>query len=155
MAVTEQTRHNVHKHFEGSMGEELAATVMEMLPGVGWADVARRRDLDDLRVATTQDIERLRVETRTDLERLRVDLEHLRAETKADLGRFRAEFNGEFRHLREWSETKFDAVDKRFDGVNERFESVVTHADLRKNSFALIAANAAVVTIAVTLARVI
>jgi hypothetical protein len=46
VAVTEHTRYNLHKHFEGTMGQELAATLMEMLPGVGWGDVARKRDID-------------------------------------------------------------------------------------------------------------
>ena len=71
MAVTEQTRYNVHKHFEETMGQELAATLMEMLPGVGWGDVARKSDIDRLEVAVKSDIDRL--EQRIDALERRMD----------------------------------------------------------------------------------
>jgi hypothetical protein len=105
VAVTERSRHNVHKYFEESMGEELAATLMEMLPGVGWADVARRRDLDDLRVSTTQDVER----------------------------------------LRDWASVRFDSLET----------SMVTHPQLNRHTFVLIAAMAAVMTIVTTVSRLL
>lgn len=69
--------------------------------------------------------------------------------------RVRAETRGEFGRVREWVESKFETVDARFDAIDKRFESVVTHDDLRKNTYALLAANAAIVTIAVTLARLL
>ncbi len=48
MSISEQERHDVHKWFEEAMGPERAANLMSLLPPVGWADVATKRDLDAL-----------------------------------------------------------------------------------------------------------
>ena len=39
----------VHSWFEGAMGPQRAGTLMEMLPPVGWGDVATKQDLAHLR----------------------------------------------------------------------------------------------------------
>ena len=49
MTVTEQQRHELHEWAKRLGNEEVAATLMELLPPVGWADVATKRDLDHLR----------------------------------------------------------------------------------------------------------
>lgn len=46
MAITEATRHQMYQRLEELLGKDEAATLMEHLPPVGWADVATRRDLD-------------------------------------------------------------------------------------------------------------
>ena len=46
MAVTEDRRHKLHTKFEELIGPDNALTIMELLPPVGWADVATKRDLD-------------------------------------------------------------------------------------------------------------
>ena len=48
MAVSEQRRHQLHEWVWASAKEGVAATLMELLPPVGWADVATKRDLDHL-----------------------------------------------------------------------------------------------------------
>ena len=48
MAVSEQRRHRLHEWVRTSADEEVAATLMELLPPAGWADVATKRDLDHL-----------------------------------------------------------------------------------------------------------
>ena len=50
MAVDERGRHALHEAARRELGDEEAATLMELLPPVGWADVATKRDLDVLRV---------------------------------------------------------------------------------------------------------
>jgi hypothetical protein len=45
MPVTEQTRHDLHDGLIVALGKEKAATLMELLPPVGWGDVATRQDL--------------------------------------------------------------------------------------------------------------
>ena len=48
MAVTDQSRYDLHRKLDTVLGTEEATTLMEHLPPVGWADVARRSDLDHL-----------------------------------------------------------------------------------------------------------
>lgn len=48
MGVTEQQRHALLTWFEEQMGPERAATMMELMPPAGAAELATKRDLDDL-----------------------------------------------------------------------------------------------------------
>lgn len=48
MAVTDQTRYDLHRKLDTVLGTEEATTLMEHLPPVGWGDVARRSDLEHL-----------------------------------------------------------------------------------------------------------
>ena len=57
MAVDERSRHELFTRLEEILGQEHAAVLMEHLPPVGWADVATKHDLDQLRTATKSDLE--------------------------------------------------------------------------------------------------
>jgi len=46
MAIDERSRHRMYERLQKVLGEEEAATLMEHLPPVGWADVVTKRDLD-------------------------------------------------------------------------------------------------------------
>ena len=59
MAIDERARHELYLRLEEQLGPEAATTLMEHLPPTGWADVATKRDLDQLRTLTTLDIERM------------------------------------------------------------------------------------------------
>ena len=59
MAVTEERRHRLYTKLERLIGEEDASTMMELVPPVGWGDVATKRDLDSLALHTKRDIESL------------------------------------------------------------------------------------------------
>jgi hypothetical protein len=59
MAIDERSRHILFLKLEEVLGSEEATTLMEHLPPVGWADVATKRDLDQLAVATKRDIDQL------------------------------------------------------------------------------------------------
>jgi hypothetical protein len=48
MAIDERSRHILFQKLEEVLGSEEATTLMEHLPPVGWADVATKRDLDQL-----------------------------------------------------------------------------------------------------------
>jgi hypothetical protein len=50
VAITEESRHRMYQRLEAVLGPDEAATLMEHLPPVGWADVATKRDLDALRL---------------------------------------------------------------------------------------------------------
>ena len=57
MALTEGRRKRLYDKLEEVLGVDNAETAMELLPPVGWADVATNRELDHLRVELTQRIE--------------------------------------------------------------------------------------------------
>ena len=46
MAVDERRRHEMYLAFEELVGGEVATTMMEHLPPVGWADVATKHDME-------------------------------------------------------------------------------------------------------------
>jgi hypothetical protein len=48
MAITDEARNHLFNTLREKLGSEDAATMMDMLPPVGWADVARRDDVDRL-----------------------------------------------------------------------------------------------------------
>jgi hypothetical protein len=48
MALDERARHELFLRLEQALGPKSAGTLMELLPPVGWADVATKRDLDAL-----------------------------------------------------------------------------------------------------------
>jgi hypothetical protein len=48
MVLDERARHEPFLRLEEVLGPESAETLMEMMPPVGWADVATKRDLDAL-----------------------------------------------------------------------------------------------------------
>lgn len=46
MAVSDAARNHLYNTIRENFGPEDADTMMELLPPVGWSDVARQRDLD-------------------------------------------------------------------------------------------------------------
>lgn len=60
--VTEEKRHHLYRRLEEVLGEEEATTMMELVPPVGWADVATRHDvgqkIDNLELAIRADLHR-------------------------------------------------------------------------------------------------
>ena len=48
MALDERARHELFLRLEQALGPDSAEALMELLPPVGWADVATKRDLDAL-----------------------------------------------------------------------------------------------------------
>ena len=48
MALDERARHELFLRLEQVLGPEPAESLMEMMPPVGWADIATKRDLDAL-----------------------------------------------------------------------------------------------------------
>jgi len=45
MAINESARHELFNHFKELLGTKDTGTLMELLPPVGWADVATKHDL--------------------------------------------------------------------------------------------------------------
>jgi hypothetical protein len=78
MSITEASRFQLRTAIGLILDEEAADTLMELLPPVGWADVATKTDLQHLRDELKGDIQNLRVATKS-------DLQHLRDELKGDM----------------------------------------------------------------------
>jgi hypothetical protein len=104
MATSEENRHRLYEHLEQVLGVRDAATLMEYLPPVGWADVATRRDLDT--------IER-------DVDGLRGDVQRL---------------DHRISRFEDRMEERFNSVDQRFTALDSRFADIdtrLTHLDSR------------------------
>lgn len=99
MAITEATRHQLHEALIAALGEQEAATLMEHLPPIGWADVATRNDLEHVHA---------------DIERVHADIEHLRvvleARFDAKVAEVRTEMSDLFREAQRWQLTSLAAA---------------------------------------------
>jgi hypothetical protein len=67
VAITEESRYQLFQRLEELLGPEKVATLMELLPPVGWADVATKRDLDHVQSVLDARIDRLGVELRAEM----------------------------------------------------------------------------------------
>jgi hypothetical protein len=83
--VSDAARRELFVALERELGEVPAATMMELLPPVGWSDVARQSDL---------------VALRGEMAELRGEMAELRAELKGEMAELRAELKGEMAELR-------------------------------------------------------
>ena len=78
MAINEESRHELYSKLEEVLGPHEAATLMEHLPPVGWADVATKRDLDVLATELRGEMRDLRTELRGDMAEMRGEMHALR-----------------------------------------------------------------------------
>ena len=89
MSVTERTRNELFQEVRAMFSEQSADTLMELLPPVGWGDLATRRDLEQSQALLRADLEQTQTLLRADLEQtqalLRADLEQSQALLRADL----------------------------------------------------------------------
>ena len=116
MSVDERRRLELADAVKRALGDDAGITLMEMLPPVGWADVATKQDLLVLR---------------GDIDRLGDDIRNLRGEfgtLRGEFGTLRGEFGtlrGEFGTLRgEFSELRneFGTLRGDFKDLQVQFE---------------------------------
>lgn len=74
MEVTEQQRHRLFVWFEEQMGPERAATMMNLIPPVGWFELASKDDLLELERRLDYRFESLEARIDGKLDRLRSDM---------------------------------------------------------------------------------
>lgn len=75
MSITEASRFQLRTAIGQILSEEVADTLMELLPPVGWADVATKTDLQHLRDELKGDIQNLRDEMKADMRALQLTIE--------------------------------------------------------------------------------
>lgn len=88
MTISDQSRYDLHQRLAEVLGASEAATLMEHLPPVGWADVATKRDLDHSAMTTGIKVDQLGRELRLEIAVLRADLQ---AEMHEGFGLLRGE----------------------------------------------------------------
>jgi hypothetical protein len=136
MSVTESERHQLFSWFEEHMGQERAATMMNLVPPVGWAEVATRHDLDELDGRLT---------TRIDALESKLDARFETLETR---------FEARFQAL----EYRFDATDGKFEALENRIVAKVetVRSELLRTfgTWLLLSQAAVIATISVLIALV-
>ena len=75
MSITEASRFQLRTAIGQILSEEAADTLMELLPPVGWADVATKTDLQHLREELKADMLNLRNEFKADIQALQLSFE--------------------------------------------------------------------------------
>jgi hypothetical protein len=100
MGIDERARHDLFLRLERVLGSEEAETLMEHLPPTGWADVARKRDLDQLAAATKRDLDQLAAATKRDLDQVAALLRtEIAVSEQRVLATLRAEMNAQTRTM--------------------------------------------------------
>ena len=117
MAVTGEERHELHNHFEESMGRRMAANLMELLPPEGWGDLATKQDLLATRHDLATEIGGVRRDLATEIGGVRRDLAHLGALT------------GErFKYTWALMDERFLRVEERIESFGNRFRAELYRA---------------------------
>ena len=129
MSITEASRFQLRTAIGQILSEEAADTLMELLPPVGWADVATKTDLHYL----NGDIQNLRNE-------LKSDIDSLRNELKSDINSLRNELKGDMLNLQLTIEVNVRKL------IHEQTKWLIT---------TMIAMNAVTVAVAVALSKLI
>ena len=108
MAVDEQRlRQSLHARLAEAVGADEAALLMEYLPPVGWADIARQSDLEANRVifsteiaSVGTEIASLRSETTSGFDRVGIRIDTLRSQTLSLNGEARSEARADIAELK-------------------------------------------------------
>jgi hypothetical protein len=115
--VDEPARHDLYRGLEELLGNKRADTLMSMLPGAGWADVATRQGVrDDLRQLEARvDTRFIRVEAVIDVRSARVDARV-------------ASVDAQLRDVETRLDARFSQVDLHFDESESRIRSYLDRA---------------------------
>ena len=91
MSVTEYERHQIFQWYEEAMGSERAAIMMNLVPPVGWGEVATRTDLAALGVGLRGEMAVLGSELRGEMAGLRGEMSVLSSELRGEMAELRGE----------------------------------------------------------------
>src|SRR5690348_6641445 len=126
MSVDERRRLELADAAKRALGDDPGVTLMELLPPVGWADVATKQDVFVVR----GDLDLLR----DDFGRLRDEFNGLRGEFNGKIDGLRDEFNGKIDGLRDEFNGKIDGLRGEFAGLRGEFDELRNDfKDLRRD----------------------
>ncbi|MEZ5383504.1 MAG: hypothetical protein R2754_17120 [Microthrixaceae bacterium] len=92
MSITTDDRYSLHERLNEVLGRKEAATLMDHLPPVGWADVATKRDLD----TQTELLEtRMRAELAKSEQHIRGDLAKMEQGIRGDMANMEKAIRGD------------------------------------------------------------
>ena len=94
MDVDERQRYQLHQTLERELGSDAAATLMSLLPPVGWADVATKHDLAVLRQDLDGVEQRLGLRMTAEIAGVRTEIAEVRGELHRGLAEVRTEIAG-------------------------------------------------------------
>jgi hypothetical protein len=100
VTITQDNRHDMHSVLIEKLGRESATTLMELLPPVGWADVARRSDVESARLATTQDLLLMTASTSAQFNLVWTEIAAVRSEMSVGFAAVRSEMSLGFAEIR-------------------------------------------------------
>ena len=105
MSITNEGRYDLQAKANHVVGRKEGTTLMELLPPVGWADVATKRDLDQLEARLIAQFERRFVG---------ID------QRCVGIDQWFERVDQQFERV----DDRFDRVDQQFERVNDRFDRV-------------------------------
>lgn len=91
--LSERSRRELYEAARSSWGEGAAEALMSLVPPLGWIDVARRADVDSLRIELKGEMAELKAELTGEMAGLRGEMAGLRAELKGEMAELRADVN--------------------------------------------------------------
>ena len=98
MSITEEKRLDLANSAREALGQANGDTLMELLPPVGWADVATKHDLEQLRILIGKDFELLRLEINQRFQETNNAINSVRAELKSEIALQISELRAESGH---------------------------------------------------------
>ena len=145
MPVTERQRHDLHAALSEQLGGDVADTLMDLLPPVGWADVATRHDVGHLEAVMDAKFETVNVRfDRADgeLDQLRSDVNQRMSGLERQLEQLRADIG----QLRGQSDDRWDRTQAQFDAVR---------AEANRNVYRVVGLQTAAIAAASVLLRAV
>ena len=112
MSITNEDRYDLQAKANHVVGRKEGTTLMELLPPVGWADVATKRDLDQLEARLIAQFERRFVGI--DHRFVGIDQRFVGIDQRFE------RVDQQFVRV----DDRFDRVDQQFERVNDRFDRV-------------------------------
>jgi len=102
VSVSERRRLDLYERLGETLGREHAEVLMEYLPPVGWGDVARRHDVDALRLEMEAGLAGVRGEVAELRGDVRAEISALRGDLNSGLAGVRQELHEQFSRFLMW-----------------------------------------------------